>query len=114
MALVILRGAYLLALVRGSMVIMAVADSTGAGRDSMVVGRVFMAVGESDITADSAAAPLCAAAVDSTVSPHRAEGVASTEAADSMEGAGAGNCYSFLLFQLDGWQLDLPAVFYFC
>jgi hypothetical protein len=76
----------------------------------MVAGQPSMVEAESDLTVDSAAAPLCVAAVDSIASPQREEGAGSMVVADSMEGA-TGSCYGILLSQPNGWQPNLPAVF---
>jgi hypothetical protein len=76
----------------------------------MVAGQPSMVAAGLDLTVDSAAAPQCAVAGDSIVSPQRVERPGSMVVEDFMEVA-TGNCCSILLSQPNGWQPILPAVF---
>jgi hypothetical protein len=115
-ALIILLGACSLARVRGSTVSTGVADSM-AVEGFMAEGQRSMVVVDSGLIMDSAAARLCAEAVDSAASPQHAVGagsvveVASTAVVHPTAEA-AGNCYKIFLSHLHGWQPMLPAVFF--
>jgi hypothetical protein len=115
-ALIILLGACSLARVRGSTVSTGVADSMAVA-GFMAEGQRSMVVVDSGLIMDSAAARLCAEAVDSAVSPQRAVGAGSVAgvvftAVVHPTAEAAGNCYKIFLSHLSGWQPTLPAVFF--